>query len=311
MADGRGAREVGDRELAALLADEALMEMRSVARRARVSADGDAPAEAVVRLGEAADFCRDMLLVSRSSSRRPFRSTPSRRQRAMAKRPMSYRWQTYGPERRAWILDHVERAGLRWTPPPPLPTPRKGPPTLGLRQRLAMLAGWPVRTPPGRRRLPRRARVLKAVDSGTLRALYEEAEHRRLGLGKGGAWLDTHLMSDATHFLFPDPADYYWPDPDAGRPWWQCRVLLRMVDGEQVNGLLAVMPETYVALPSTVPRPRQHLIARTARLTERDTYLWGRDHKAGCGPGTCGYRSPVEERLFPLLPDPQDGPDQD
>jgi hypothetical protein len=62
-----------------------------------------------------------------------------------------------------------------------------------------------------------------------------------------------------------------------------------MYDGEQVSGMLAVLPETFVALPSTLPRREQLRLVHLARSTERDTYLWGRDHKAECAPQLCGY----------------------
>ncbi|WP_424642488.1 hypothetical protein [Embleya sp. AB8] len=146
-----------------------------------------------------------------------------------------------------------------------------------------------MRTPPGRRQLPPQARVLKALDRAAIFALYQEAGRRRLGLGSDSPWLHAHLDPDAAHFLFPDPATYYWPDPDAGRPWWQCSVLLHMVDGEQVRSGLAVLPETFTALPSTVSRLRQRHLALIARTTERDTWLWGRDHESDCGPDACGY----------------------
>ncbi|MCC5580115.1 hypothetical protein IMZ11_31270 [Microtetraspora sp. AC03309] len=213
----------------------------------------------------------------------------SRRERAMTERPMSWTWNTAGPEGQAWILERISEDGYRWTPPPPLPTPGKGPALLSTRQRLGLLWGWPVKTPAGRQPLPHQARMLKAVDSAGIYALYEEAGRLRLGLGKASSWLRAHLDPSATHFLFPDPAAYYWPDPDAARRWWQCRVLLQMVDGEQVTRSLAVLPETFIALPSTVSRIRQRRLAQIARATERSTYLWRRDHQTDCSPERCGY----------------------
>jgi hypothetical protein len=80
----------------------------------------------------------------------------------------------------------------------------------------------------------------------------------RLGLGTGGPWLRAHLDPDGVHYLVPDPANYYWPGNADGKGgtirWWQCTALLRMYDGEQVTGMLAVLPETFAALPSTLPR---------------------------------------------------------
>ncbi|MFD7551970.1 hypothetical protein [Streptomyces sp. NPDC059816] len=279
------AEEIDDRALAASLANEALLEIRLLITRAKTRPGELSSGEAIDRIHDLVGFSREMLAVSRPHRWRPSRrGTPSRREQALLDRPMSYRWNTSGPERRAWILRHVDREGLRWTPPAPLPAPHKGAPALSLRHRLGLLAGWPVKAPPDRQPLPRHARVLKALDSEALISLYEAR-----GMERHGAWLRTHLDSDAPHFLFPDPADYSWPDPDAGRDRWECRVLLRMVDGEQVNGLLDLAPETFAALPSTVPRLRQRHLAYVARATERDSYLWGRDHESDCGPGTCGF----------------------
>jgi hypothetical protein len=67
---------------------------------------------------------------------------------------------------------------------------------------------------------------------------------------------------------FPGPAGYNWPDDN--RPSWYCRVLVRMDDGEQVTGSPAVLPETFTALPSTLPRIRQRPLAMAARMLERE-----------------------------------------
>ncbi len=280
------AGEIDDRELAGYLAAQVFLELRGLAGERRRLQDAS-PAEAVAGISGLAGFGGDLLGISRSGSRQPSRGFQRRRDRAMRDRPLSYVWESNGPDRQQWILRHVERAGFRWTPPPPLPTNRRGVPELTLRQRLGLLKGWRVWTPQGRQPLPRQARVLKELDREAIFALYQEAGDLRLGLGYGNPWLYAHLDPDAPHFLFPDPADYHWPD--AERRWWECRVLLRMVDGEQVTGLLAVMPETFTALPSTVPRLRQLRLARVARAMEWDGYLWSRDHKPDCGPDSCGY----------------------
>ncbi|MFI6597175.1 hypothetical protein ACIBHX_13015 [Nonomuraea sp. NPDC050536] len=212
----------------------------------------------------------------------------------MAKRPMSWTWNTTGTEGRAWILRHIEQEGRAWTPPPPLPAYRKGLSPMTVRQRAGVLLGrWPVRAPAGRQPLPAEAQVLKALDTDAVCALYEEAGRLRLGLGKGGPWLRAHLDPDGVHYLVPDPANYYWPGNQDGRGgkirWWQCTALLRMSDGEQVTGMVAVLPETFTALPSNLPRRQQLRLVHLARATERDTYLWGRDNSADSSPQRCGY----------------------
>lgn len=53
--------------------------------------------------------------------------------------------------------------------------------------------------------------------------------------------------------------------------------------------MLAVLSDTFTALPSSLPRRQQLRLVHLARATERDTYLWGRDHKAECSQQRCGY----------------------
>ncbi|MBR7837819.1 hypothetical protein KDL01_31380 [Actinospica durhamensis] len=151
----------------------------------------------------------------------------------------------------------------------------------------------PAGTPAGREPLPAEAHVLKALDVDTICALYEEAGRLRLGLGTGGPWLRAHLAPDGIHYLVPDPASYYWPGNANGRGgtirWWQCTALLRMRDDEQVRSMIAVLPETFTALPSTLARREQVRLVNLARNINRDTTLWGRDHEIECGPDQCGY----------------------
>ncbi|MFI1308713.1 hypothetical protein ACH4TS_00870 [Streptomyces albidoflavus] len=156
----------------------------------------------------------------------------------------------------------------------------------------SLLGRWPVRTPAGRRPLPAEANDLKSLATETVCALLDDAHRLRLGLGGGEEWLRAHLDRDGVHYLFPDPATYYWPGtPVSGTPisWWQCTMLLRMGDGEQVRTMVAVLPESFTALPSTLPRRRQLRLAHRARSTGRDTYLWGREQRSRCVPEFCGY----------------------
>jgi hypothetical protein len=202
---------------------------------------------------------------------------------------MSWTWNTCGPDGQAWITKQIKESGQQWTPPPPLPVPRKGVPAISSGQRIRSMAGWPVKTPPGCEPLPRQALVLKALDAEGVLALHREAGDLRLGLGSYSPWLQAHLDRAAVHFLFPDPAEYYWPSEAGSISWWQCRALLVMSDGEQVSSSLAVLPDTFLALPSTVPRRLQRRLALTARLLERDPGLWSKDHEPDCSPERCGY----------------------
>ncbi|MFI8387056.1 hypothetical protein [Streptomyces sp. NPDC085540] len=121
----------------------------------------------------------------------------------------------------------------------------------------------------------------------------DEAQRLRLGLGGGGSWFRAHLAPDGVHYLLPDPASSYWPGPPNARggeiDWWQCTMLLRMCNGEQVGGMVAVLPETFTALPSTLVRKDQLRLVHLIRSIEGDTSQWGRDHEAECAPQLCGY----------------------
>ncbi|MFC8722250.1 hypothetical protein [Kitasatospora sp. NPDC057198] len=293
---GTGRRRASrlDRDVAALLAARALVEIRHLARRERSGA-GDGTEEALEHIAFLADLAHNLPGVARPRRYAPSRpgASPRSRERAMDARPMSWVWNTAGPRGRAWILRCLEEEGRNWTPPPPLPEYRRGPSPMTPRQRVGLLLGrWPVRTPPGCRPLPAAANVLKVLDTEAVCALHDEVRRLRLGLGGGGPWLRAHLDPDGVHYLLPDPASYYWPGTPVGRggiSWWQCTGLLRMRDGEQVGGMVAVLPETFAALPSTLPRRQQLRLAHRVRSTERDVYLWGRDHRAECAPESCGY----------------------
>jgi hypothetical protein len=212
---------------------------------------------------------------------------------------LQYAWDTATATQRRWLRDTLADHGRVITDlvvesAAPTPPPRPGVPRLPLSRQVAILFGrWPVRTPRGEQPLPRAARVLKALDTQEICALYEDAARLRLGLGKGGPWLAAHLDPSGTHYLVPDPADYYWPEPDGRIRWWQCRALLRMVDGQQVSSMVVVLPERFSALPDNVPRREQLRLVHLIRATRYDSYLWGQDHKAECSPQRCGY-SPAD-----------------
>ncbi|HUR05831.1 MAG TPA: hypothetical protein VM347_25020 [Nonomuraea sp.] len=207
------AAQIADRKAASILAASALIVIRYLAEPNRREKQDTSLNDDLDRIRFLANLCHNMPGIAQPPTRQPSRKNApsSSRERAMAERPMSWDWNTAGPQGQAWIQDQLDQAGHPWTPPPPLPTAQAGPPHLTLRQRLGVLGRWPVQTPDGRIPLPRQARVLKALDTDGVCALYEEAGRLRLGLGTGGPRLRAHLAPDGTHYLVPDPADYYWP----------------------------------------------------------------------------------------------------
>ncbi|AGZ44212.1 hypothetical protein [Actinoplanes friuliensis] len=240
-----------DRVLARHLAYLAFIEIRSAAGGPTRTPAKTTPAEALTHIRFLSDLCHNLPL---GEGRRPDRSRtrpPSRREVAMRERPMSWTWNTAGPQGQAWILAHVAKLDLDWTPPPPLPTPYVVLPPFTLQQRMRFLARWPVGT-------PREQRVLKVYDNTTLAAHSPQLA----GLVDPGV----------EHYVFPDPSPY-----DAQSAELLCRLLLRMVDGAEVTSHVRLAPEVFAALPSSVPFWRQRLLAHRARLVERDLGLWTRD----------------------------------
>lgn len=278
------AAEIDDRELARDLTASALLEIRYLAatRRRQMAEAGRPPDDDLDHIWFLADLCHNLPGVAGPPAKRPSGrgKRMSRLDRAMADRPMSWTWNTAGEEGRAWILGRLDRAGHRWTPPPPLPMPRTGPPQLNVWQRAGMPTRWPIQPPFGHLPLPRKARVLKALNTDALCAIYEEAAELELLHDEAGRWLRAHAAPDSTHYLVPDPADYYWPEPKGGIRWWQCTALLRMSDGEQVTSRVAVLPETFTALPSNLSRRQQRRFVHRVKATERDIYLWSRDQES-------------------------------
>lgn len=255
----------GDRDVAGFLAYRSLIQIRALASRARRAPDEAAKDAALEEIRYLADLVHNVPLGPPRPRSRPHRPL-SRRDRAMRDRRMTWTWETAGERGRRWILDRLAEDGYRWVPPPPLPVPRKNASAWTLAQRLRVLAGWPVRTPPGCRPLPRQARVVKELAYDQMCELY------------GSAAIRAHLDPEAAHYLFPDARDAWdWPSEDS--PQWHCRVLLRMTDGESITGHVPVRPETFVALPSTLNRLRQRRIVLAARMLERDYHLWRRDRE--------------------------------
>jgi hypothetical protein len=118
-----------DRSVAALLAAEAFTEIRYLAGDVRRMSEDSSPDEDLDRIRFLADLCHNMPGIAQPRRRQPSRrgASPTSFEQAMAKRPMGWIWNTSGPDGRAWMLGHIEQEVRAWTPPPPLPSYRKGP----------------------------------------------------------------------------------------------------------------------------------------------------------------------------------------
>ncbi|MEU1387304.1 MULTISPECIES: hypothetical protein [unclassified Nonomuraea] len=121
---------MSDQDAAVVLLSAALIEIRYLSRHARRGTDGVSPADDLQHIWFLSDLCHNLPGVTRLSVWPPSRKngTLSSRQGAMRERPMSWTWNTAGPEGRAWIIGQLDDADCPWTPPPPLPNASKGPP---------------------------------------------------------------------------------------------------------------------------------------------------------------------------------------
>jgi hypothetical protein len=149
----RDVREIDDRDAAAILSRRALVEIRFLSGT-RPGWDRTSK-ENLDRIRFLADMVHN--LPGLHETRRSRRDLHTRRS-------MAWTWNTTGPVGQALMLQWIAEAGCHWTPPPPFDLARKSVPQRTLRQRASILAGWLLRTPPGRVPLPHEARKVKTLD---------------------------------------------------------------------------------------------------------------------------------------------------
>ncbi|MDQ1068813.1 hypothetical protein QFZ32_004253 [Streptomyces canus] len=64
-------------------------------------------------------------------------------------------------------------------------------------------------------------------------------------------WLREHLAAEATHYLFPTLVQRLTHRPETPLQW-RCQKLLTVNTGEQIWGLLNVLPDTFDKIPETL-----------------------------------------------------------
>lgn len=103
-----------DRDIAALLAARAFMEIRYLAEDVRRRSEDNCADEDLERIRFLADVCHNLPGIARPRPWRPSRrgTSGSSLQQAMAKRPMSWTWHTTGPEGAHGCCDTSNRTGL-------------------------------------------------------------------------------------------------------------------------------------------------------------------------------------------------------
>jgi hypothetical protein len=114
-------------------------------------------------------------------------------------------------------------------------------------------------------------RTVRAVDTNQLLDLEQEAATLGFSQRLPVDWLRAHLATEATHYLVPTLVHQLRHRPEVS-PQWRCQLLLTVSTGEQIWGLLDVLPETFDGLPETLDAAAsKDIVSRIERaVTQRE-----------------------------------------
>ncbi|MEU9199545.1 hypothetical protein [Streptomyces sp. NPDC048332] len=98
---------------------------------------------------------------------------------------------------------------------------------------------------------PTLPRTVRAVDTAQLLDLAQEAAMHGFSQRLPVDWLREHLAAGATHYLFPTLVQRLTHRPETPLQW-RCQQLLTVSTGEQIWGLLDVLPDTFDKIPETL-----------------------------------------------------------
>ncbi|MFE9395568.1 hypothetical protein [Streptomyces flavidovirens] len=98
---------------------------------------------------------------------------------------------------------------------------------------------------------PALPRTVRAVDTSQLLDLAQEAARHGFSQRLPVDWLQAHLAAEATHYLFPTLVQRLTHRPEVPLQW-RCQQLLTVSTGEQIWGLLDVLPDTFDKIPEAL-----------------------------------------------------------
>ncbi len=98
---------------------------------------------------------------------------------------------------------------------------------------------------------PTLPRAVRAIDTAQLLDLAQEAAMHGFSQRLPVDWLQDHLAEDATHYLFPTLVQRLTHRPEIPIQW-RCQQLLPVSTGEQIWGLLDILPDTFDTIPETL-----------------------------------------------------------
>ncbi|MFF2940342.1 hypothetical protein ACFVSQ_10925 [Streptomyces niveus] len=94
-------------------------------------------------------------------------------------------------------------------------------------------------------------RTVRAVDTARLLDLAQEAALQGFSWRLPVDWLREHLAAEAMHYLFPTLVHRLAHRPETPVQW-RCQQLLTVSTGEQILGLLDVIPGTFDKISETL-----------------------------------------------------------
>ncbi|MGW9325034.1 hypothetical protein [Streptomyces koyangensis] len=118
---------------------------------------------------------------------------------------------------------------------------------------------------------PTLPRTVRAVDTAQLLDLAQEAAMHGFSPRLPVDWLQEHLAAEATHYLVPTIVQHLRHRPDMPQQW-RCRQLLTVRTGEQIWGLLDILPDTFDKIPETLDAAsKKDIVTRLGQaVTQRE-----------------------------------------
>jgi hypothetical protein len=125
-------------------------------------------------------------------------------------------------------------------------------------------------------------RTVRAVGTEQLLELENEAATCGFSQRLPVDWLREHLSAEGTHYLFPTLVHRLRHRPEVS-PQWRCQLLLTVRTGEQIWGLLDVLPDTFDKIPETLDaESKKDIVSRIGgAVTQRE---WSERLTAGSRP---------------------------
>ncbi|MGW1789133.1 hypothetical protein ACWCO0_00615 [Streptomyces tubercidicus] len=116
-------------------------------------------------------------------------------------------------------------------------------------------------------------RTVRAVGTAQLLDLAQEAAMHGFSQRLPVDWLQEHLAAEATHYLFPRLVQRLRHRPEVPLQW-RCQQLLTVRTGEQIQGLLDVLPDTFDKLPETLDTAsKKDIVSRIERAVAQREWV--------------------------------------